>query len=818
MKTTIGKRVTYLLIPFLAISFNHCSERYQDISLEDNFQDDIISGYDTNFWGYRQIPQIRSEFIKRFLDRLEISIWHTIAEGDNKPSYGELGSFGIGNGSVFGFTGLAYPLNTLHSLCGPYYEKHDRFFGDISIELYSGDEKIPFENEYVLRSISGPINIIIEESKIAYIEILDFTPILPDEDNILKRNYIRVISIKNISDGNSLSLRLHTANPQKYNNQILLEEKEDATLSTLFLDDDQNDKPFYENNIYGIRMENLKRDEERVILLIHHITDGADKTDDEVNYLREHLDVESALDETLKNYAMWNKQTMKITTPDIAVNDLIEGLKLTLKTQIGENGAAAPMSEYTRVWTRDLSGWVLGLLSIGDFDDVRQILKYLFYAIKRGGDIANSYPADLDTDTQVDEPDWESLPPLSGKAAVEGPSYIPIYHHLYYEYTGDKSLFNEQYRLLSRALIKQNISEKGLLSFSGDETYRAAMNAAFGMPLEYPHHTNSYSPNSSILYIRAAKGIESLFINTLDPETVNLFEERLSLVENAFYDNFILENGCISAFIDISNGKAFERPFEDEALSLSFWNNIYFDANVARNNLNCLLDKIHTGPGVLLSSIDPKYRDFLGIRVRKGILTGMLPGYTLAALTENNHPEAEDAFNEMGKYADTSGNFGEYLIYDNRQTLSLIYDANGKQGDYTARFRPWEGGINLYSIIDYLIGLRISPTDNKLRFRPHLPNNWQYLEATNIRFLTHHLDLKLSRNGDRYTIEILCNDENHLSIEIVIDYPRDRKIVFDNHYLITTIEGSFEQDTAIIRLERLNKGSNIIQYRLGEKQ
>lgn len=813
----IRKKLIQILLINISFLLIACSERdllndnidigFEDIPKETEESTDIV------FWNYKSPPEFRTEFLREFENELNVSVWHTSTTKKNKPTGGELGAFGIGNGKIFGFVGLVYPLNTLHSLCGPYYEKKDRFFGDFAIEFFNGDNLVEAESEYVLRSLSAPINIIIESFPDFYSEIMDITPLPIPEDDILKRNYIRIITIKNTADKRDLSLILRAANSQKLSDDILIEEKENAILSTFFLTD-YNSERILQSERFGIRLKGLQKDEERTIALVHHISNKTADIKSEVEYIKRRLIIKDIISSTIKNYREWENNTTKIETPDIAVNHLIRGLKLTLKTQIADSGAAAPMSEYTRVWTRDISGWIFGLLSIGAFEDVKKILMYLHYAINKEGDIENSYPADLNPEISITEPDWENMPPLKGKASAEGPSYIPIYHHLYYENTGDRTLFDRHKKLIKRALVAQNISDKGLIPFSGDETYRAAMNAAFGLPLEFPHHEKSYSPNSSILFIRAAKGILNLYEKTDSSQDAYDIKEKLNLVENAFYNNFILPNGCISAFIDIETRSPYLSPFEDESLTLSFMGNEYYNNDFLYKSFLCLLDKIHIKEGVLLSQINDKYKDFLGIKVRRGILTGMLPGYTLKAFNEFYHQEAEAAFNQMGKYADTSGNYGEYLIFDNRNTLSLIYDANGKQGDYTARFRPWEGGLNLHSIVDYLTGFRIYKSENTMIIRPHLPNGWNFIKVNNLKFNSNSISFTLKKDGDKYNLTIDSLSKITYKILIIIDIPEGVDFYTDSNIKHTVVNHPFQQYSIIFEIDNYDSNTVDINYNI----
>ncbi len=800
-----------------AVLLISCETRVENFnSLEDTTIDALtdISTPEVYIFPYKEPPELITAFLSKYRDRLKISVWHTEATIANKPYGGELGSFGIGNGKVFGFSGLTYPLNTIHSLIGPTYEKDDRFFGDLSLIFYENDSEVRWKNEYILRSLAGPFNVILEKSDTLYSEILDFTPLISSEDPIFSRCLIRIINIKNLSYASSdITIRLKTANAQRYENNLMIENREKYSLISFFINSGETSSIFYDENGYGIKIEGLEKSNERTLILIHYATEKDSEILTSVNIIKNSINIDRLIDETLINYERWTETTTEIITPDRMINDLIDGLKLALKVQTTEYGAACPMSEYTRVWTRDLMGFVVGFLSIGAFDDVNRILNYLYKAILKTGDIANSYRADIDTSTQYTVLDWDNMPPLSGRTAAEGPSHIPIYHHLYYQYTGETQLAKEQIGLLKRALLKQEISAEGLLPYSGDETYRAAMNAAFGLPLEYEHHTKSYSPNSSILFIRAAKGLIELIKTTGETEDIAKIEELLKKVEDGFYKHFVLPDGCISAFIERETLTPYAAPFEDESLTLSFLGNKYYSEDIATKSLKCLFEKIHADKGVLLSPINSKYKDFLGIKVRKGILTGMLSGYTLASLTENNHTEKNDAFNQMVKYADSSGNYGEYLLYDNRDTISLIYDPNGKQGDYTARFRPWEGGINLYSIIDYLIGFRISQSEKIITLRPHLPNNWEFLEARNIKFNNDNFDIKLTRENFNYTLNISTDRNIDYRIELIIDVDQKSKFSLIKPEIDYQFrEGHFQESSYVIELSGLKNGITTIKY------
>ncbi len=109
MSPTIQNSPLILLILTVIFFNSGCNSRYEYPVLQDLYADtelkDAGSGEDILFWNRVEPPKLTNSFIRKYEKELNISVWHTRAEGKNKPVGGELGSFGIGNGYVFGFVG-----------------------------------------------------------------------------------------------------------------------------------------------------------------------------------------------------------------------------------------------------------------------------------------------------------------------------------------------------------------------------------------------------------------------------------------------------------------------------------------------------------------------------------------------------------------------------------------------------------------------------------------------------------------------------------------------------------------------------------------
>lgn len=670
-----------------------------------------------------------------------ISRYYTHVTGDVRPDVGHRGAFGTGNGYVFGFVGLTDPLNTLHSLIGPTYEKRDgRFFGDYALYL---NEETFFEEEWAGRSLSAPVVFTRGRRGDLELETFDFAPISDGDD---RHCFVRLIVVRNTGseEVGGIKLIVRPANPVSSADGKLIERTKNRSLVTRF------------SPLEGVADGRLVLDLGKLMpateisrTLLHCTFDGEPGDGPDV-------DAHILLEKLAEAYELWEQRLVDVSLPDPMVEDFIEGMKMTLKVQTSAQGATCPMSEYTRTWARDNIGPVMAMLDFGGGEDVAGMLDYVYAAIRYKGDLQNSYDADLDPEKAPPPPDWDTMPELEGKVAAETPSYMVMMYALYHRFTGDISRVSERFGLLRRCLMRQRFNEDYLLPFTGDETFREAMNAALGMTvLDYPHHELSWSANSSMLWLGAEKEFERLALATGRVTDKEAAGSLRPLVEQAFYDHYVLPDGCVSPFIDKATMKAAPGPFEDVALQVvwSAWMN--GDAPFARSSLSCLLKHLRVAPGIVQSPVSQNYPLYDLIADSYGIYTGMLPGYTLAVLTETGHEEALDAFNAVRLSLDSSGNLQEYMLYADHSGLSLVYDPNGGIGDYTAKFRPWEGGIVLDAVMRYLIGFWPDATERTINFRPHLPNCWPYAHYKGLRVGSDRFDVSLYRTASGVTIHII---------------------------------------------------------------
>jgi len=678
-----------------------------------------------------------------------ISGWTTTVAGPlrGRPDTGHRGAYGVGNGHAFALFGLVDPVNTMHGLATPTYERRPYFFGDYDIHLAPADSPTSpdFDQEQITRSLSAPV--VLTRAKLGDLRLdtVDFAPVT--DDVTLQGCMIRVLTVTNegASEAPLQELRVTAANdttsPEP---DVLLELGSERALTTAFTDGEVHVTETADGRWLARQLGPLAPGAAEQAVLYHCGGTG----DAEVRPTA--VDAGALLDATAADYQAWESNLLQVEVPEPLVADYIDGMKMTLHVQTAATGATCPMSEYTRTWARDNMGPTLALLSFGAFDDVRAAMDYIYGAAVLGGDLSNSYDADLDLSTLPPAPDWSALPPLSGRVGAETPSYMVSIYGEYLLYSGVLDPITERFDFLRRCMLAQDFGPDGLLPFTGDETYRGAMDAAFDLDLNYMHSELSWSTNSTILWLGAAKHFERMADALGLPADRSAAETRAAELQAGFESHYALADGCVSPYEDRATSTAWPQPFEDVSLKMTWSGWRDGDSPEAQANVQCLIDRIEQYPGVYRSPAAPRYRHFALLPRADGVYTGMLPGYTLSALTDVGHPDAAAAFDEIGVLATSSGNAQEYQAYlgNDEFGLTAIYDPSGGLGDYTAKFRPWEGGINVNAMLGYLEGFTPDASAHSFALRPHLPDGWPSMAFRGLRAGDDRFDLEVERLTD----------------------------------------------------------------------
>ncbi len=698
-----------------------------------------------------------------------VSHYATTNEGANPKDPSFMGAVAAGNGLVFALFGYGRPTNSMHSFAGPGYDIADGFFGDYSLLLSpagSGELSV-FDIERVAHSLSAPVVITVGKVGAVELHTADFAPWFNgqggQDQELLRHCVIRNVTVRNGGDAESADfnvvVKAFNRDVTSPSDGVMVENREARMLVTRV----SGASATVDGTRMTIPVGVLAAGAEKSFVVSHcaHAT-GDIPAMPEINVLQ-------LVKGTAAQWNLWEENLVDVVTPDPMVNDFIDGMKMTLKLQTADSGATCPMSEYTRTWARDNMGPVVGMLSLGGFEDVEGYLDYVYHAILVEGDLKNSYSAVYDQDWGLlSVPDWSAMPPLGdgaiGKKRVsaETPSYMVLMYGLHNRFTGKTDRIVERRGLLHRCLFAQGFGPGDMLPFTGDETYRAAMNAAMGLEdLDFPHEEWNWSGNSSALWLGAAREYRRFMAVADAANESDLSGEvaqaaaRFDEVEQATQTAFTGDDGCFAAYVAMADGTR-SAPFEDASLQVTWSGWKDGDDGYAQKAFECLYGYAKTVDGEICSELDERHM-WVFRNATEGVYTGMLPGYTLHSMTVLGHPHASDAFNMVRESLSSTGDIQEYMILDDHSGLTIMYNADGivEPSDYTAKYRPWEGGIVLDAVMQYLFGFEPDANTHAMELRPHLPNNWPTMSANRLRAGDDRFDLTVTATKTGHQVKIV---------------------------------------------------------------
>lgn len=722
-------------------------------------------------------PALDHPFFDDHPSLTDLSLYATHVSGpvEERPPPQHRGSHAVGNGRVFSLLGLTDPLNTLHSMVGPRYEKKDYFFADVATLLEADGAEAPFVEEWIARVRGAGVIVTRADTAQHTLYTVDFAP-LPDGTDPLAvpPAVVRVLLATGIgTDTAELAVRLSpTATPEDVGGMWV------ETLPT-----DGRYRAYLpwgcelvEDALgHTIELGDVGPADAAAAVLVVATGESVEELEAVAGSLAA-ADPGDWLDQTLAQWDAFSGRGLQLEVADERVEDLYDGMRVGIRVQQSAAGAVCPMSRYTGVWLRDTIGPTRFFLRAGLHDEARQALDYLYLCASVEGDYSNQCDSGLTPGDLVEAPDWDSLGPWSGRLAAEGPSYVPLMYREFAAFTGDMDVVRERWPYLRRAVLAQTIDDEGLQPHSGDETYRIAMSAALGHDLNTLYEETAWSSNSSFLMAAAADWLADAAGEIGEVGDEATFVELGARARSALDEHFWLDEGHYAPFIWYEGPAPETRPYEDVNLKPLWTGAMAADDPRALSNLSGLRAAAGRGDGTVQTPLDPEYHEFMGFEVQDGICTGMVPGYYLYNLAIVGDPEAEDAFDALHLYADEGGQYTEYQVYDDFSPLAPLYDPLGGLGDYTARHRPWEGGINLDAFLVYLVGPMAVQGEEAVVLRPHLPDGLETLEVRQLKAGASEGDLSVARAVD--TIKATFTSTGTDSFELQMDLPVPRGATF----------------------------------------
>lgn len=641
------------------------------------------------------------------------------------------GTFGVGNSRVFGLIGLDDPWNTLTNAIGPGYQRDGGFFGDAGITLETDSPLTPIAAR-VQSTRQAPV--VRTETRYPGGLTLRTTDLAVPDQDVIARHLAVSLDDDAAAVDVSVSVDVATAAGEDLDHPDgLLQQRGDRVMLV---------------SCDGSSELGTLTPGATVELTCTH---AFARIDDPLPTLQG--TVADALTAAQDRHAAFLDAGLRLTTPDPAVADLLDGMLTTLANQTAANGIVSPMHRYTSGWLRDAEGPVRLFLRTGHVARARRILDATAASLTARGAIANSFSLTIDVDA-VDEPEdpdtfWASVDFMPGRNAAEAPSYLAILHDLFVRATGDAAVLTPaRMALLEQALLRQDMNADGLLPFSGDETYRWLLAVTLGATV--PEEVG-WSAGSSFLLAHAS---ERLIALGGDPALADL-----ATLARAGAASYVDGEGFVSP-VRYFDGGLFPGPYEDVS-TMPLW--LDPEAPDAAANVMILVNRLMGDDGVLRSNT-------LGT-------TGMSHGFWLANLAALDHPERDRALSGIATLATPSGHFEEGHG-PTGDALSITHQADGMGADAVARYRPWEGGDVLAGVLRVLLGQGGDARDARLVLRPRLPDDWPTLSARGLRFADVPFDLTLEgyAEGQVLTVQRAEGHERTWDVSISLQAPPGRSI------------------------------------------
>lgn len=513
---------------------------------------------------------------------------------------GDAGSFGVGNGIVFGLIGLDDPVNTLTNAIGPGYQADAGFFGDSAFVLDA-----PVTDAAVQRPRGTAIVRTVESADGVTLHTTSYAS--PGQSGIVRHLDI-------------VATRSGTVRWAISRGEDELPEFEAGVVQTR-----------------GSRRTRLSCDVGELIDDAWVVTFQAGEQSvvctqvfSEGDFIEVSPDLSGAIDAASEALA----GSLELNVPDPKVADLYEGMLVTTWAQTTPSGLVSPMSRYTSGWLRDTEGPVRLWLRAGLHEQALTTLESLWLAQLASGGVQNSFGVDGDLDAVVppENPEewWAEAEFMEGREPVEAPSYPILLHGMAADWTG--ASWDEQRMAFLRACLDRQVFSGDYLPFSGDETFRYPMSGAVG---DLPEALG-WSLHSSLLW-RAAAGV--------------LGENPESAPLSGFW------TGEFWAPIVAFGGVPLGQPYEDVALQTTWWPEMGLASEQLDSHLTATVSSLLQWDGVLLSRLYQSASPNL-------IYTGMVPGMWLHAAAVQHRPEESDAFNALDLVATPSGHFEELHASD----------------------------------------------------------------------------------------------------------------------------------------------------------
>lgn len=697
-------------------------------------------------------PAVAADPYERLLG--ETSVWSQevdVRELDpTRPAeYREsLGVFPVGNGQCFTYLGLGVPQNTLFMLTGPRYQtdgNHNPMggFGESSIVLGEGGKVVDLPRQSCRTILGAPVVLVSEEG--AGLRLTTVTAAPPGVRAILR--WVTVSRTSGERGDVQVALALRGREAKRDGKGAYLEYPHRGRIARLRpvllggeLEEADGGWRYWvrgldpgssHTHVLALLFSESAEDEEEVRLLLER--EGPDLLEKTLRWWREKL-----------------APTLRVSSGERRLDDLVEGLKVLLLVQQDAQGGVCPMVNFKGVWLRDSNGPLLGFLGTGLHDEARRLLTYYRQASALHRFTGREFPLDLDVgeDPDLTPEEWAK----SGTDRCEVPSFVVLQHRWWLDATGDRSLIEQHWHYLRRNATHQEIHEgpRGpLQTFNGDETYLGgAYYSLFPSRAGYPNgliRPDAYSADSMLVYVAAQEAMATMARALGKEDEVTAHERLGGSMRESLEKHFWLEDeGRYAPALSPVTFEPHRAPFAPINLRPVWAGYLEPGDPRARRNLDGSLRWLWRPEGLV------KMTPFLDHYI------GSAPGDLLWSLAAVRHPRAARAFEGLLGSASRSG---EWVEVHKPDRPSHGYG----DGAYANRLRPWESGLNLDAMLLYLTGGR-RKLGREIALDPHLPPGSDRMKVENIPIGRGRLLLEARRDGDGIAYTVSNRGDAHVVV------------------------------------------------------
>ena len=648
------------------------------------------------------------------------------------PSESALAGFPIGNGEVFACTGLHYPLGTLENILGPTYQKVAGGFGQLVPIVYLGEAPAMWEKQEMTWIRPGGI---VRTSSIAAdgLSLTTYDFALPQN-----RALVRIMQLSNAGQKRSLG-PLSLVHALTAPNLEIVDGEARLTASDLGMACGYLDSRVSVCSKMALPLDSAKADRS-TLLSVPDLDRGlrcpvgklaAGKSTVKLFYMvfTDSKDDGSSTRQALQSGAQllsatqqyWQARNRQlVASPDRRLSDFLTTERYLMQVQQAALGGFSPMNGYTKCWIRDSNGPVRYLLACGDFEAVKRYLVFQFKGYANEGRVSNNLLLNLVLPEQVKRIDWSNVPVPASEIA----SFMVLQRYWYWRHTADQDLVREQWPMLRRCLLGQQVDERGTLPFFGDETYRFPGDEVFLAGQSAPDYANMRlrSLDSAMEYVVAAQALAEMAPYVGEEAEAGAYRSAAERVRRATEELYWqADRGSYAPALSDLTTEVQQNPFAP--ISLHSWWLSYAGADPRQvSNLEAVVRYLAKPSGTLMTT--PEF----------GYYVSMTPGYLLYALSAAGHPGRDQALKGVLAAAEASAGYAEMNAPDDRPSERYW-------GQH--RFRPWEGGINAEAVLCALTGFEADVPGRRLSLSPWLPTGMASLEVPLVAGRS-HFTLRLS--------------------------------------------------------------------------